>query len=213
MFNKALDFRFMLFEYYKELRMSETELVVLLFIEHLQQKDTDFVTPDLINLQSNIDIRLIDETMVKLVSKGFIEFTNRNGKMVTSLNPLRKKLQTLFALDYEQEKENATVDFSNQTEEIYALIQNGFGRSLSPVELQTINQWFSYGYSVAMIKEAYEESLKKKRFNIRAIDKALLKLATAVDYAVEGKSAQDPSYRKDMKKTLDEVNKKIKDDA
>lgn len=212
MFNKALDFRFMLFEYYKELRINETELVVLLFIEHLLQKETEFITPDLINLQSNIDIKVIDETMVKLVSKGLIEFTTKDGKMITSLNPLRKKLQMHFALEYEQNKENDTSEFSTQVEEVYAFIQEKFGRSLSSVELQTINQWFTYGYSVLMIKDAVEETLKKKRYSIRSIDRALLKLATVVDYAEEGTTAQDVTYRKNIKETLEKVSKDIKDD-
>lgn len=47
-----------------------------------------------------------------------------------------------------------------------------------------------------MIKEALDQTMKRKRYNIRAIDKALLKLSTAVDYALEGKSAQSDSYRK-----------------
>ena len=212
MVNKALDFRFMLFEYYKELRINETELVVILFIEHLQQKDSDFITPDLISLQSNLDIEVVDEVMVKLVSKGLLEFTTKNGKMVTSLNPLRNKLQQFFMLDYERNKETNNAEVTSQIEEIYAMIQNGFGRSLSPVELQTINEWFSYGYNVTMIKEAYEQAMKKKRFNIRAIDKALLKLATVVDYVVEGSSAQDASYRKDIKTTMADIKKNLSDD-
>lgn len=212
MVNKALDFRFMLFEYYKELRINETELVVILFIEHLQQKESEFITPDLINLQSNIDIKVLDEVMVKLVSKGLVEFTTKNGKMITSLNPLRNKLQQIFVLEYERKKENNSAEVSSQIEEIYSMIQNGFGRSLSPVELQTINQWFSYGYTVPMIKEAYEQAMKKKRFTIRAIDKTLLKLATVVDYVTEGKSAQDATYRKDIKETLAAVNKNLRDD-
>ena len=212
MVNKALDFRFMLFEYYKELRINETELVVILFIEHLQQKDSDFITPDLISLQSNLDIEVVDEVMVKLVSKGLLEFTTKNGKMVTSLNPLRNKLQQFFMLDYERNKETNNAEVTSQIEGIYAMIQNGFGRSLSPVELQTINEWFSYGYNVTMIKEAYEQAMKKKRFNIRAIDKALLKLATVVDYVVEGSSAQDASYRKDIKTTMADIKKNLSDD-
>lgn len=212
MVNKALDFRFMLFEYYKELRINETELVVILFIEHLQQKDSDFITPDLISLQSNLDIEVVDEVMVKLVSKGLLEFTTKNGKMVTSLNPLRNKLQQFFMLDYERNKETNNAEVTTQIEEIYAMIQNGFGRSLSPVELQTINEWFSYGYNVTMIKEAYDQAMKKKRFNIRAIDKALLKLATVVDYVVEGSSAQDASYRKDIKTTMADIKKNLSDD-
>ncbi len=212
MYNKALDFRFMLFEYYKELRINETELVIILFIEHLQNKETEFITPDLINLQSNIDIKVIDEVMVKLVSKGLIEFKMKGGKMITSLNPLRSKLQTLFALDYEQKKQINNGDFQSQSDEIYHLIQNGFGRSLSPVEIQTIDQWFAYGYTVPMIKEAYEEAMKKKRFNIRAIDKALLKLSTVVDFVVEGRSVQDNVNRKSISKTLADINEKISDD-
>ncbi len=212
MYNKALDFRFMLFEYYKDLRINETELVVILFIEHLQNKETEFITPDLINLQSNIDIKTLDEVMVKLVSKGLIEFTMKNGKMITSLNPLRNKLQTLFALDYEQKKQTNNEEFHSQTDEIYHLIQNGFGRSLSPVEIQTIDQWFTYGYTIAMIKDAYEEAMKKKRFNIRAIDKALLKLATVVDFAIEGRSVQDDVNRKPISATLADINEKINDD-
>ncbi len=202
----------MLFEYYKELRINETELVIILFIEHLQQKDTEFITPDLINLQSNIDIKVIDEAMVRLVSKGLIEFTTRQGKMITSLNPLRSKLQELFVLDYEKNKENSTIEFSNQVEEVYNLIQNAFGRQLSPVELETINGWFNYGYNITMIKEALDQTMKRKRYNIRAIDKALLKLSTAVDYALEGKSAQSDLYRKNIHDTLEEVNKKAQDD-
>ena len=212
MVNKALDFRFMLFEYYKELRINETELVVILFIEHLQQKESDFITPDLISLQSNLDIEVVDEVMVKLVSKGLVEFTTKNGKMVTSLNPLRNKLQQFLLLEYERKKENNTAEVTSQIEEIYAMIQNGFGRSLSPVELQTINAWFSYGYNVTMIKEAYEQAMKKKRFNIRAIDKALLKLATVVDYVIEGSSAQDLTYRKDIKTTMADIKKNLSDD-
>lgn len=212
MLNKALDFRYMLLEYYKELRIGEMELVVILFIEHLQQKESEFITPDLISLQSNIDIKVVDQTMVKLVSKGIVEFTTRSGKMVTSLNPLRSKLQQLFTLDYEKNKENNSDEFSSQSEEVYSLIQNAFGRSLSPVELETINAWFTYGYSIAMIKDALSESLKKKRYNIRAIDKALLKLATIVDYNEEGTSGQDATYRKNMKQTLEDATQRLKDD-
>lgn len=202
----------MLFEYYKELHINETELVIILFIEHLLQKETTFITPDLINLQSNIDIKVIDDTMVRLVSKGLIEFKMKDGKMITSLNPLRSKLQELFVLDYEQNKENSTMEFSSQVEEVYALIQNAFGRSLSAVELQTINDWFKYGYNITMIKEALEQTLKRKRYSIRDIDKALLKLSTAVDYALEGKSTQTETHRKNIKDTLEAVNKKAQDE-
>lgn len=212
MLNKALDFRFMLLEYYRELRISETDLVIILFIEHLQQKETGFVTPDLINLQSNIDIRTIDESMVKLVSKGFIEFTSKNGQSITSLNPLRKKLQELFTLSYEQKKDHDFEDIQESKTEIYTFIQKALGRSLSPIELETVNNWFRYGYSETLIKEAVEQSIKKRKLNIRAIDKILLQLATAVDYMTEGTSAQDNSYRKDITTALDEINKQINND-
>ncbi len=208
--NEALDFRYLLLEYYKELRISETDLVVLLFIEHLIVKGSDFITPDILNLQTQIDQKIIDETMVRLVNKGLLEYTTRNGKMITSLNPLREKLRQHFLLDYEHAKESsADEQYTNEVEQVFVLITQQFGRSLSPIELQTIKEWFEYGYTKQMITEAVESSINKKRYTLKAIDRALLKLATAVDYKHEGVSAQDPKYRKNIKQTLDEVKKQI----
>lgn len=211
MLNKeALDFRYLLLEFYKDLRISETDLVILLFIDHLILKETEFVTPDLINLQTNLDLNVIDEALVNLVNKGLIEYTTKQGRMVTSLNPLRNKLQSLFLLQYEQtKKQRSDKEFTSDLEEMYTTITNKFGRSLSPIELQTIQQWFMYGYTKAMINEALEESVKKKRFSLKAIDKNLLKLSTAVDYHLEGTSAQDETYRKNVTKTFIDGQKKI----
>lgn len=210
--NEALDFRYLLLEYYKSLRISEIDLVVLLFIDHLIIKGTDFITPDLINLQTQIEQKAIDEAMVRLVNKGLLEYTTRNGKMITSLNPLRDKLRQLFLLDYEQEKESkANEQYTNEIEEVFVFITNKFGRSLSPIELQTVKQWFEYGYSKQMIVDAIEESISKKRYSLKAIDKRLLKLSTAVDYKDEGVSAQDSKYRKNIAATLEEVKKEFDD--
>lgn len=210
--NEALDFRYLLLEYYKSLRISENDLVVLLFIDHLIIKGTDFVTPDLLNLQTQIEQKAIDEAMVRLVNKGLIEYTTRNGKMITSLNPLRDKLRQLFLLDYEQEKEtSANEQYTNEIEEIFVFISSKFGRSLSPIELQTIKQWFEYGYSKQMIIDAIEQSISKKRYSLKSIDKRLLKLSTAVDYKDEGISLQDEKNRKNIADTLEDVKKQFDD--
>ena len=47
----ALDFRYLLAEYYKRIGLDETELAVIIMIEHLIQQGNELITPDLLGLK------------------------------------------------------------------------------------------------------------------------------------------------------------------
>ena len=51
---EALDFRYLLLEYYKKLRLSENEVMVILMIDHLLEQKNTLITPDLLSLKMNI---------------------------------------------------------------------------------------------------------------------------------------------------------------
>ena len=42
----AINFQFLLVEYYKKLNLDETDLVILLMIDHLTNDDSSFITAD-----------------------------------------------------------------------------------------------------------------------------------------------------------------------
>ena len=80
---EALDFRYLLLEYYKKLNISETELAVLLIINHLRSQKNAFITPDLLSLKMNLTVEELDSM---LVLKDILahEYLDNKGKNMNS---------------------------------------------------------------------------------------------------------------------------------
>ena len=60
MVSEALDFRFLLLENYKKLKLNEQELATIFMIDHLVSPGNPFVTADLLSLKMSLDIKEID---------------------------------------------------------------------------------------------------------------------------------------------------------
>ena len=71
---EALDFKYLLLEYYKKLRISENELAVIFMIDHLLDQKNTLITPDLLSLKMNLKMSEIDSILVKLIEKKFIQY-------------------------------------------------------------------------------------------------------------------------------------------
>ena len=89
MISEAIDFRFLLLENYKKLKISENQLAIIMMIDHLIEHGDQFVTADLLSLKMSLDIKEIDRLLADLLTRGLMEYTTVNGKTVTSLNPLK----------------------------------------------------------------------------------------------------------------------------
>ena len=57
MISEAIDFRFLLLENYKKLRISENELAIIFMIDHLVSQGNPFITADLLSLKMSLDIK------------------------------------------------------------------------------------------------------------------------------------------------------------
>ena len=55
----ALDFRYLLIEYYKKIGLSETDLAVLMVIDHLLQQGNTLITADLLQLKMSLVIAIL----------------------------------------------------------------------------------------------------------------------------------------------------------
>jgi len=208
----ALDFRYMLFDYYKKIGMSEEQLAVVVMIDHLLQQGNGLVTAELLALKMNFPVEKIDKILVNLLNKGYLDYASFKGEMQTNLLPLKNRLYREFQIDLAQEQEIGEPNLQNQVQNVYSVYQKELGRSLSPVEIQRIREWFAYGYSEAMMIDALKEALKKNRHSIRSIDKILLQWSTANDHELEGYSLQSEINKQDIQTTLEQVSKKIQDD-
>ena len=175
MISEAIDFRFLLLENYKKLKISENQLAIILMIDHLLSQGNPFITADLLSLKMSLDIKEIDKLMADLLTRGLMEYATLNGKTVTSLNPLKEKLYREFQISVSKENETKNSEtISNQLNNVFEKFQNELGRSLSPIEISTIREWVSMGYTDEVIIDALKEAINQGKKSIKSVDKILL---------------------------------------
>ena len=201
MISEAVDFRFLLLENYKKLKISENELAVIFMIDHLVDHGNPFITADLLSLKMTLDVKEIDAIIANLLTRGFMEYVTINGRTVTSLNPLNEKLFSNFALSVSKEAENKKGK-EKMLSNIFQSFETELGRSLQPTEVSTIREWVNLGYSDEVIINALKEALAQGKKSIRSVDKILLSWAKREELETEGKTAIDDDWNKNLEETI-----------
>ena len=201
MISEAIDFRFLLLENYKKLKISENELAIIFMIDHLVSQGNPFITADLLSLKMSLDIKEIDALIADLLTRGFIEYATLNGKTVTSLNPLKEKLFREFQMSVSKEVDNKK-DREEVLSNIYSTFENELGRPLQAMEFSLIREWVDFGYSDEMIVNALKEALSQGKKSLRSVDKILLSWAKREDLETEGKTPIDDDWTKNLEETI-----------
>ena len=201
MISEAIDFRFLLLENYKKLKISENELAIIFMIDHLVSQGNPFITADLLSLKMSLDIKEIDALIADLLTRGFIEYATLNGKTVTSLNPLKEKLFREFQMSVSKEVDNKK-DREEVLSNIYATFEAELNRPLQAMEFSLIREWVDFGYSDEMIVNALKEALSQGKKSLRSVDKILLSWAKREDLETEGKTPIDDDWTKNLEETI-----------
>ena len=201
MISEAVDFRFLLLENYKKLKISENELAVIFMIDHLVSQGNPFITADLLSLKMSLDVKEIDALIADLLTRGFMEYASLNGRTVTSLNPLKEKLFSNFALSVSKESENKKAK-EEMLSNIYQSFEEELGRTLQPMEVSTIREWVDLGYSDEVIINALKEALAQGKRSIKSVDKVLLSWAKREELETEGKTTIKNDWNEDLEETI-----------
>ena len=203
MIAEAIDFRFLLLENYKKLKLNENELAVIFMVDHLINSGNPFVTADLLSLKMTLDVKSIDVILAGLLTRGFIEYVSKGKKTITSLDPLKEKLFREFQMASSFEEETKKSQKVNEMlTNIYSEFEKLLGRQLSQVEFSRIREWISYGYSDEMIINALKEALSKGKKSLRAVDKILLSWSEREDRENEGHSSINGEWDKNLEETI-----------
>ena len=203
MISEAIDFRFLLLENYKKLKINENELVVIFMIDHLVSQGNPFVTADLLSLKMSLDNKEIDALIADLLTRGFMEYTTINGRTVTSLNPLKEKLFSEFSFTVSKEAEIKNNErLNNQLQNIFAAYEAELKRTLQPTEIATIREWVAMGHSDETIINALREALSQGKRSIKSVDKILLSWAKREELENEGKTAIQDDWTNNLEETI-----------
>lgn len=145
----------------RNLKIDIDELLLLLYFINVEEsldlakikEYINFTDEEILNVYSN------------LLAKGLIEVkTFKNNGIFSEKISLDVFYDKLILGAKEDVKTN---------EDIYSKFENEFGRSLSPMEYETINRWISSGVKEELIVEALREAVINNVRNLRYIDKII----------------------------------------
>ncbi|KKK37626.1 DNA replication protein DnaD [Mesobacillus campisalis] len=161
---------------YKNMHLTEKELVLLLQVLHFAEKGNEFPTPAELSGRMASSAFDCTEMLRTLIQKGFIEIKDgfspdgiRFEKY--SLDPFWEKLIDRFLQSRKQERVHA-----RQVEEtdLYTCFEEEFGRPLSPFECETLAMWMDDDHhDPLIIKAALREAVISGKLNFRYIDRIL----------------------------------------
>ena len=203
MVSEALDFRFLLLENYKKLKLNEQELATIFMIDHLISQGNPFVTQDLLSLKMSLDVKEIDKILAALLTKGYVAYETKDNRTITTLDPLKKILFREYSLSIVKEsKAEEKKNVQDELENIYAAFDKLLGRQLSPVEISKIREWVDYGFSDEQIINALKEALSKNKKSLRSVDKILLSWSNRDDMEKYGVTTNREDWDKNLEETI-----------
>lgn len=156
---------------YKHLDNFKVNSDEFIFLMYLYNIGEEFVfDPNKISKDLGIDIKSVMIYITKLTDLNLISVNVlKNDRNITeeylSLSSFYSKLSLLIMDDINNKEEDSST--------IYEIIEQEFGRTLSPMEYEIIKAWIGNGVSEELIKEALRESVYNGVNNLRYVDKIL----------------------------------------
>ncbi|PSL41948.1 DNA replication protein DnaD [Planomicrobium soli] len=163
------------FQFYKELKITDEEAMLLMHIHAFQQQGNHFPTPDEISARMMTSQLNVTTMLQKLIQLGYLAIEQEKVEDVLteriSLQPLWDRLLDCVYKEQHQEKENTQQEMEG---EIFQLFEQEFGRFLSPMEIETISMWMDQdGHTPAIIRMALKEAVISQKISLRYVDRIL----------------------------------------
>lgn len=205
---KVISFRLALLDSYKKLGLNENEAMVILLIDYLLSQGNSLITSDLLSLKMTLQPEEIDGILVELLNKKYLSYKTEEGKLVTSIENIRKIVYSEMkkTLTWEVKKESVQKDES-LISDLYSLYEDKASQPLSPLEKDTMVSWLKNGYSEEEIKNAVLDTARFKKLTIREVERTLKAKRRAKDLSEEGVSAIKDNYDKSIAETLENAKK------
>lgn len=175
----AINFPYLLMEFYKDLNMSENELSVVLMIDHLLSQGNTFITNELLSLKMNLTSKAIDSSMTNLYKKNYIEFIMDDKENRTSIEPIKKIIYKKFEESlFTEEEIREDKEIKEKREYLFDLFSKVFKRELSPIELSHIDQWIKEDIDTDIIVNSLKDAAAKNKLSIGFIDSLIIEKNT-----------------------------------
>lgn len=177
---------------YEKLGLEGLDFIMLIYF--INQRSNVTFDVNKIAMDLNLDSSKVLEIINSLNEKNYIsiEMKKNNGVIeeYISTDLFYNKISSMLMENVSNDKET----------DLYSVFEKEFGRTLSPTEFTSINNWIENGISEELIKEALKEAILSGVHNIRYIDTILF------NWTKKGyKKPEDVKRKKDDTEEIIEV--------
>lgn len=170
--NNVIDFNELLLEQYYLLGLTEVDVVLLIKLHNLIDKDVNTIFISKLFNKMSISEEELSNCLVRLIDMDFINISlDQNKKEQYSLNGIYKKLSFLLSTNENDKKDYLVQERVKTT---IKKLESSLNKILSPLELQMINRWFyEYNYKYDDIDKTINKALNNKNCGVKYIDRSL----------------------------------------
>lgn len=189
---KTISFTEEIITHYKELNLTETESIVLIFLFRKLDDQDNILSTSALTKKMTLSEDELSNLVVGLVQKGFIEISMEEGVESFELDGVYEALAAVL----NQENTTAFIDRQDMLSQIVLYVETTYAKPCAPADLMIINSWLDLGYSYNEIKTAVLDSLKAKKLHLKYADAILANRKTQSKRTMV-------EYDEDIKKMLD----------
>ena len=189
---KTISFTEEIITHYKELNLTETEAIVLIFLFRKLDDQDNILSTSALTKKMTLSEDELSNLVVGLVQKGFIEISMEEGVESFELDGVYEALAAVL----NPENTTAFIDRQDMLSQIVLYVETTYAKPCAPADLMIINSWLDLGYSYNEIKTAVLDSLKAKKLHLKYADAILANRKTQSKRTMV-------EYDEDIKKMLD----------
>ena len=166
----------LLLHHYKELGMTTSQFV--LYLQFKSYQDRGIMNPDVRTIAKNLGTkeRQVFEQLHQMMTNHLVEQKMRkmeDGKE-DAIYDFSLLINKLALLNENDQEETIKVENTNSRVETFNQLEAEFGRPLSSMELQIVNDWLDKdNYSAIMINLALRQAVMNSALNLQYMDRIL----------------------------------------
>lgn len=175
-----------LLAYYPQLKITNSELILIIQLELFAQKGNKFPSNEQMAANTNFSATEIASIIQQLIDKNDLtidQVTDEKGRIGNyyNLDRLYSKLDNLLEKNVAtpksgEETTNTTSEIDNSPlNQLLRQFEIEFGRYLSPIEREEISAWLNVDhYDPEIIKLALREAVLSQAYSLKYVDRVLL---------------------------------------
>lgn len=145
-----------LIENYSQLKINQSQLIVLLMIDAANQQSRE-ITFEYLSGKTKLNMNNLNKTVDELIDKKFLEIIPKRNKVQFSINGIF----------------NAIDQYMSVNHDLLQVIQKEFGRLLSQNELIRLND-LSQKYSLTQLNYGIREAIVHRAFSLDYIERVII---------------------------------------